>query len=273
MKPKDEFGDRMKDYEDRETGRRFLPYIPVYARIDGRGFSKFTRDAAKPFDKHISEAMIAATTALVVETKATIGYTQSDEISLVWTTREPGEDMFFRGKVQKLCSVLSGLATSAFIVSLLKSDSDWADRVVKRMPHFDARVVQLPNREEAANMILWREMDARKNAISMAAHSVFTHKSLQGLNSRQKVEKLDNEGAVIFDEYPVAFRRGTFVRREVSSVAMPEEVRMMIPEKKRPEEGSLITRSTVSAVDMPQFNHVTNRAAVVFDGAAPIASE
>jgi tRNA(His) 5'-end guanylyltransferase len=268
----DSFGDRMKEYEDRETGRRFLPYIPVYARIDGRGFSKFTRDAAKPFDEHISRAMIAATTALVTETKATIGYTQSDEISLVWTTREPGEEMFFKGKVQKLCSVLAGLATSAFVLSLLKSESEWQERL-SRMPHFDSRVVQLPNRVEAANMILWREMDARKNAISMAAHAQFSHKSLQGLNSRQKIEKLNAESDVVFDDYPMAFRRGTFVRREVSSVEMPEEIRMVIPEKSRPEPGAKITRLEVKIVDMPQFNHVVNRAEVVFDGAVPVMEE
>ena len=272
-KQPDEMGNRLKDYENRETGRRFLPYIPVYARIDGRGFSKFTRDADKPFDRYISAAMIAATQALVTETKATIGYSQSDEISLVWTTREPGEAMFFDGKVQKLCSVVAGLATSAFVASLLKSDSDWADKVVKRMPHFDARVIQLPNREEAANMILWREMDARKNAISMAAHAVFPHKSLQGLNSRQKLEKLARESDVVFEDFPVAFRRGTFIRREVFSVVMPEEVRMMIPEKKRPEEGALITRSIVGPVEMPQFNQVANRAAVVFDGDVPLIME
>lgn len=265
-KPKDEFGDRMKDYEDRETGRRFLPYVPVYARIDGRGFSKFTRGADKPFDPAISAAMIAATTKLVEATHATIGYTQSDEISLVWTTREPGEEMFFKGKVQKMCSVLSGLATAAFIETLLKGErAAWVDR----LPHFDARVVQLPNREEAANMILWREMDARKNAISMAAHAHFSHKSLHGLSGRDKLAKMAEAG-IDFDAYPVAFRRGTFIRRSVISAPMPEDVRLSIPEKSRPEIGAVITRSMVKNVDMPQFNHVTNRADVVFDGAAPI---
>ena len=264
----DLLGGRMKDYEDRETGRRFLPYIPVYARIDGRGFSKFTRDAVKPFDPHISAAMIAATTKLVETTRATIGYTQSDEISLVWTTREPGEDMFFNGKVQKMCSVLAGLATAAFMHSLLDSESDWTDRL-KRLPHFDARVAQLPNREEAANMILWREMDARKNAISMAAHAHFSHKSLHGLSGRDKLAKMAEAG-IDFDAYPVAFRRGTFIRRSVISAPMPEDVRLSIPEKSRPEIGAVITRSMVKNVDMPQFNHVTNRADVVFDGAAPI---
>lgn len=267
----DAIGDRLKDYEDRETGRRFLPYIPVYARIDGRGFSKFTRKAEKPFDAHISKAMVDATKALVSQTGANIGYVQSDEISLVWVTRKPGEEMFFKGKVQKMTSVLASLATAAFIQSLLTSESDWVD-AVSRLPHFDARVLQLPNREEAANMFLWREMDARKNAISMAAHARFSHKSLHGLNSREKLDKLAGDG-VVFDDYPVAFRRGSFIRREVVNTPMDDAVRLKIPEKKRPEAGSLITRSVMGVVDMPPFNLVTNRADVIFDGAQPITAE
>ena len=42
----DEFGDRMKAYEAVETSRAFDPALPIYARIDGRAFSAFTRKAA-----------------------------------------------------------------------------------------------------------------------------------------------------------------------------------------------------------------------------------
>jgi tRNA(His) guanylyltransferase len=44
----DSLGDRMKSYESRESDRRFLPMVPVYARIDGRGFSSFTRGMERP---------------------------------------------------------------------------------------------------------------------------------------------------------------------------------------------------------------------------------
>ncbi len=262
----DALGDRMKDFESRETSRRFLPYIPVYARIDGRGFSKFTRGTDKPFDAAISAAMVAATRHLVEKTHAKIGYVQSDEISLVWTTTEPEEELFFKGKVQKMASVLAGMATAAFIKALLEGDrADW----VSRLPHFDARVIQLPNREEAANMILWREMDARKNAISMAAHAHFSHKSLHGLNGREKLDRLAEAG-VDFDAYPVAFRRGVFLRREVRETVLPESVRLSIPEKSRPEAGAVFQRSSVEILDMPQFNQVANRAEVIFDKAQPL---
>ena len=43
----DDLGDRMKGLEAQETARRFIPGLPIYARIDGRGFSKFTRGIRK----------------------------------------------------------------------------------------------------------------------------------------------------------------------------------------------------------------------------------
>jgi len=264
----DSFGDRMKNYESRETDRHFLPFIPVYARIDGRGFSKFTRGAIKPFDPIINDAMSAAAKMLVENTGAIIAYHQSDEISLIWETIETGEEMFFNGKVQKLCSVIASLATAAFIKSLLGSErAEW----VNRLPHFDARVIQLPNRTEATNMLLWREIDARKNAISMAAHTQFSHKSLQGLSGQDKLKKLAEKG-IVWDEFPVAFRRGSFMRRVTREIAMDESTRLRIPEAKRPEPGFLIERSMIEVIDMPPFNEVVNRNAVIFDGADPVVS-
>lgn len=268
----DVLGERMKEYEGRETSRTFMPFVPVYARIDGRGFSKFTRGADKPFDAVISNAMIAATSKLVEQTGATIGYVQSDEISLTWLTRKPDEEMFFKGKIQKMTSVLASLATAAFIQSLLKSESEKWIESVNRLPHFDARVMHIPTREETANMFLWREMDARKNAISMAAHAKFSHKSLHGLSGRDKLKKLEEAG-IDFAAYPVEFRRGTFIRRETVNLPMPEDIRMKIPEKSRPEAGSVIVRSVLTKLDMPQFNQVANRADVIFDGAQPVLIE
>lgn len=271
---KDELGHRMKEYEARETAQSFMPYLPVYARIDGRGFSKFTRDAAKPFDASIYGAMLAATVALVRDTKAKIGYFQSDEISLVWETQGPNEEMFFKGKKQKMCSVLAGLATSAFIRALL-DDQDWnakARNWIDRLPHFDARVLQLPNRTEATNMFVWRESDARKNAISMVARAHCSHKSLQGKSGREMIAMLADKG-VDFESYDEKYRRGTFVRRVTTEVAIAEQERMSIPEKHRPEEGTLVTRTMVTPLVYPAFNTVANRNDVIFEGAQPMLAD
>lgn len=256
----DDLGDRMKAYEARETERRFIPLLPVYARIDGRGFSAFTRDFERPYDTRIMQAMIGTTKGLVEKTHARIGYTQSDEISLVWLAERYDSGIFFDGKIAKMTSVLAGLATALFCREMQSH--------IDRLPHFDCRVFQLPNRTEAANAFLWRELDATKNAISMAARAVYSHKELDHKNGAEMQEMLFAKG-INFNDYPASFKRGTFVRRVAVERSFTAEELARIPEKHRPEPDATCTRSDIVTLEMPKFSTVTNREAVIFDGAAP----
>jgi tRNA(His) guanylyltransferase len=264
----DNFGDRMKGLERVETSAQFDPALPLYARIDGRGFSKFTKGMKRPFDPRMSQAMVDATKILVEKTGALIGYVQSDEISLLWSV-ESGSQFLFDGKKQKMVSVLAGLATAAFTKAVLTND---LLEFLPRMPHFDARVFSVPSRTEGANAILWRVQDATKNAISMAAYSMFSHKSLQNKNSAEKIA-LMNEAGVDFRDYPGFFREGTFVRRVVEQRTLTEDERQMIPEKNRPPADQQFTRSKVVTVDLFGFRNFANREEVLFDGAEPVMIE
>lgn len=259
MKDDDEYGDRMKGYEAAETARRLDPHKPVYARIDGRTFSTFTRGMKRPFDARMITAMIETTKHLVHESHARIGYTQSDEISLVWLAESAESDILFSGKVQKMVSVLASMAAAKFSRVCPPGYED-------RLPHFDARVFQLPDQMEAANVFLWRAMDARKNAISMAAQHQFSHRQLHGKGQADMLAMLADAG-IDFDAYPAPFRRGTFVRREVVTRLLTDEEMAHIPEKHRPT--TPVARSYMAVIDMPPFNKVLNRVEVIFDGALP----
>ena len=261
----DDFGDRMKGYEA-AADLRLDPVFPIYARIDGRAFSTFTRGMRRPFDPDMTAAMVATCAALIEKTHARIGYTQSDEISLVWLAEGVAEPLF-SGRIQKLSSVLAGLATAAFTAALMRSP---LAPYASKLPHFDCRVCGLPGRWEAANMLLWREMDASKNAVSMAAHAHFSHKALQGQCGAAMLEML-TDANIDFDAYPVSFRRGTFLRRETFERAFTSEELARIPPRYQPASGALVTRSEVRQIDMPPFVSVTNREAVIFGGAVPIA--
>lgn len=260
----DSLGDRMKEYERRETDRAFLPMLPIYARIDGRCFSGFTRGMERPYDESMAAAMIATTRHLIEKTHARIGYTQSDEISLVWLTEDPKSEIFFRGKVQKMASVLASLATAAFTRALL--DGPLAT-YAERLPHFDARVFQLPTKTEAANAMLWRELDATKNAISMAACHYYSPKELHGKSGAEKQEMLFAKG-VNFNDYPAFFKRGTFLQRVTGQRELTEEERERIPEAHRPPAGQWVIRSWVDEMNMPRFSSVANREEVIFENAA-----
>ena len=264
---RDEFGDRMKAYEDVETLRRLDVALPVYARIDGRCFSKFTRGCAKPFDGSLHRAMIDTTKALVRETHARIGYTQSDEISLVWLAEGEGSSIFFDGKVLKMASVLAGMSSAYFALAI--RERGFGADFEARAPHFDCRVFQLPSRTESANAILWREMDATKNAIQMATQVHFSPKKLHGKSGAEMIEMLAETG-IDFANYPAWARHGTFVRRVVVNREMTADELARIPEKHRPKPGTLIDRTEVVAFNPPSFRTVTNREGVIFDGETPI---
>ncbi len=256
LRDTDTFGERMKRYEAVETGRRLEPLLPIYARIDGRSFSRFTRGMERPFDIRMTDAMIETTKYLVQETHAKIGYTQSDEISLVWLAEEALSDVFFSGKTQKMVSVLASMAAAKFATVI-------PPEFAQRLPHFDCRVFQLPSKEEAANAFLWRAMDARKNAISMVAQAHFSAKQLFKKDQTAMLLMLGEIG-VDFDAFPVAFRQGSFIRREVVRRYLTEEELERIPVAHWPI--GAVARTETRVVDVPPFNTVPHRAAFIFGG-------
>lgn len=264
----DEFGDRMKGYEGVETERRLDPNLPVYARIDGRSFSKFTTQMIRPYDYRMSGSMMNTTSYLVEKTNAKIGYTQSDEISLIWNRDNPLAELMFGGKVQKLCSVLASMTASCFqnqINDIFSKDE--ADILTKRVPHFDCRVFNLPSKEEAANALLWRAMDCQKNAVSMAARAHFSHKELQGKNQAEMLSMMESK-CVDFIKYPRVFREGIFIRREKYMIKVPAGLPTIYKFK---SDGCEVERTRLALVDMPPFKTVKNRVEVIFDGAKPEA--
>lgn len=265
---KDELGDRMKEYEGVEAQQRFMPLLPIIARIDGRSFSKFTRGMKRPFDPEFSHCMIQTTKYLVEHTNASIGYTQSDEISLAWHQTDRQSEIWFAGRKQKMISQLAAQATLFFNQQVLRFLPEFASR----NPTFDARVWQVPNRTEGANAILWREWDATKNAISMAASTYFSPKRLHGLNGKERVALLSSDKDIVFGDYPDFFKRGTFVQRRIASTPFSAAEIEKLPPKHaaRTNPGLIVERSQVQILTMPSFKSVANREEVVFDGADPV---
>ncbi|QDT14984.1 tRNA(His) guanylyltransferase Thg1 family protein [Alienimonas californiensis] len=259
-------GDRMKDLERRETDRRLLPRLPILARVDGRGFSKFTRGMERPYDPRMSRCMRETARGLVERTAALAAYTQSDEISLLWLDETDISTAFFDGRVQKLASVLAGLATVSFNEQVAAVLPTFADR----LPHFDARAWAVPTREDAADAFLWRERDATKNSVSMAARAFYSHEELHGRSGREMQDLLMGKG-VNWNDFPPFFKRGVFLRRiETRRTYDADELDVLPPKHRaRTDPGLEVVRHRVEAVDVPPFGKVTNRAGFLFSGEPP----
>src|SRR5271163_495835 len=98
MPPRISLAGRMKSYEAIHD-HKLLPGTPTILRLDGHTFSKFTANFARPFDLRIHDAMTATCSDLLSHfPSATLAYTQSDEITLVF----PSGIGSFNNRVQKI---------------------------------------------------------------------------------------------------------------------------------------------------------------------------
>lgn len=264
---KDDLGDRMKLYEKAEAGRRFMPLLPVMARIDGRAFHSFTQGMERPYDSIFSGCMVDTTMQLVKDTGACMGYTQSDEITLAWLADNHKSQIWFDGRVAKMTSQLAAQATLIFYRLVVERMPQYADR----LPTFDARVWNVPSRTEGANVFLWREWDATKNSVSMAASAYYSHKKLMGKNSAQKHDMLFEAG-VNWNDYPAVFKRGAYVQRQTMLTRFSIEELERLPKKHeaRSNPELLVERKVCAVLDLPPLATVANRADIIFDGAEPV---
>lgn len=151
---------KFKELEEKlriyETAHDFCvpPNIYIVARIDGRNFTKLTKEKhafKKPFDEKFRDIMVETVQHLMTcGFKIIYGFTQSDEISLLFDLKEAA----FSRKLRKYNSILAGEASAKF--SLLLGD----------MGVFDCRISQLPRIQDVVDYFRWRNEDAHRNALN-----------------------------------------------------------------------------------------------------------
>ena len=260
---------RMKIYEAVTTEINLVPNMPIYIRIDMRAGHSFCRGLDKPFDDDYSNAMKAATSYVVEKTNAMIGYCQSDEASFIWSE---SSKIPFETRLFKLQSVFASMFTSAFFNACLGTKLE--ARAKKMLPSFDCRVCNLPSLDECVNMLLFRERDCLKNAITLVALEHFSNKQIHKKNGDEKIKMLKDIGIDFNEDIDEDFRYCSWFRRIVFQKELDYETLSKIPEnqKKLDENGKMfVTRSEVRQIKfgMPLSN-MANRLAVVMGDEQPI---
>lgn len=222
-------GDMHKKYEKNYFSEKLMPGLPTVIRFDGNAFHTFTKGLAKPYDKDLAQTLQCTVDDLIKELNPDLAYHQSDEISLFWFNLDTEKQLPFDGSVQKWLSVYAAKCSvifNSFLQGFLPHK--FAER-----PVFDARVYQYPRWDLAYDYFVWRQWDARKNSVSMAAHSVFPHSELHKKNTAEKIEMLRVEKGINFAEYPESFRQGTFTRKVKKIMLIDDGTWNLIPEKHR----------------------------------------
>ena len=191
---KDSLGDRMKRYEG--ISKNYLTRrVPAVIRLDGKAFHTFTRGMKKPFDPVLVNTMQETMKYLCENIQGCVlGYTQSDEITLVLTDYATiTTDAWFGYGVQKMASIAAAMATLAFnerfvenanaalqyydmessVEGALRFDYSIYQRKFNQAL-FDARVFSVP-RDEVCNCLIWRQQDATRNSIEAVGQANFSH--------------------------------------------------------------------------------------------------
>ncbi len=199
----DEFDTKMRVFE---TAHDYcvLPGMYIVARLDGRSFTRLTKEVHKfetPFDERFRDIMLSTVEHLMnCGLDIIYGYTQSDEISLLFALEENS----FGRKTRKVNSVLAGEASAKF--SLILGD----------MACFDSRISQLPNVTEVVNYFRWRNQDAHRNSLNAHCYWCLRRDSksatqatslMKGLSVADKNELLFQHG-INFNDLPNWQKRG-----------------------------------------------------------------
>jgi tRNA(His) guanylyltransferase len=244
---KDDFGDRMKYYEQSYTEKRVPITQILCVRIDGKGFSKFTEGFKKPFDDTLTCAMVETAKRLVKDTHARLSYTQSDEITLIYSPSGKSREYLFGGRVSKLNSILASMASVHFN-DILRSLS-----YEGKSAFFDCRVWGVPNITEASNVILWRAQDARKNSISSLFRWTAGHAKMAGLSGKQMKEVLQSEYSTNWEDLPNKYKYGTFIKPITVERFLTSAEIERIPENDRPETNNMVKRTEIQEIDVGFF--------------------
>ena len=241
MPVRDDLGTRMKEYYENVYRFGLTRRTPVAIRIDGKAFHTFTRGFQKPFDDVLVAAMQRTMKYLCENIQGCkLGYTQSDEITLILTDYDTlTTDAWFGYELQKMCSIAASMATMAFNkffdeevdmwgrktfehfwdeggydpekISFAQSDMDLVDaydKALRKGAMFDARVFNIP-KEEVTNLVYWRQLDAARNSVQMVGQANFSHSELQNKSCNMIQEMLMTEREINWNDFPTHLKRGS----------------------------------------------------------------
>lgn len=186
----DDFDKKMRIYEE-SLDQYILPDMYIVARLDGRSFTKLTKDVCKfeaPFDVEFRNLMIKTVKSLMeCGFRIVYGYTESDEISLLFHS----EENTFGRKVRKINTILAGEASAAFSIAL------------GIVSVFDCRIIPLPNKERVADYFMWRQEDAHRNSLNAYCYWILRR---EGLDQNEATKELKGKDVSFKNE--MLFQKG-----------------------------------------------------------------
>lgn len=243
---------RMKEYEH-VNRRHLMRRQPVLLRIDGKAFHSFTKGFQKPFDEVLMKAMQDTMKYLCKNIQnCVLGYTQSDEITLVLVDyKKLNTAAWFDNCQNKIESIGASMATMAFnkyfahyakceinkiqgerlVCRNDESTEAFIERgharrklitiyenAIKKGAMFDCRAFNLPI-AEVTNNLYWRQLDASRNSIQMLGQANFSHNELQNKSCNDIQDMLVLQKGINWNNLPTYKKRGSCcIKKEYEAV-------------------------------------------------------
>ncbi|RAJ83639.1 tRNA(His) 5'-end guanylyltransferase [Chitinophaga dinghuensis] len=200
----DDLDKKMRVFETHDD-KYILPEMYIVARIDGRNFTKLTKekhDFEKPFDLRFHDYMVETVRHLMTcGFNIVYGYTQSDEISLLFHLQENA----FSRKERKYNSILAAEASARFSTQLGDIGT------------FDCRICQLPNSSLVSDYFRWRHEDAHRNSLSAHCYWLLRGLGHTAVEATERINKLSSSDknellfahGINFNDLPTWQKRGS----------------------------------------------------------------
>lgn len=242
MPVNDELGKRMKEFYEQVPKTRLMRRTPVVLRIDGKAFHTFTRGFQKPFDTVLITTMQNTMKYLCENIQGCVfGYAQSDEITLILIDYQKfTSSAWLDYEIQKMCSISASMATMAFNKFFAENVKHWVsisgremfealtleqriayentlNKAVEKGAMFDARCFNIP-KEEVANLVYLRQLDATRNSIQMVGQANFSHSELQGKSCDMIQDMLLTQRDINWNDFSIVCKRGTACRKVAREV-------------------------------------------------------
>lgn len=241
MPVNDELSKRMKEFYETVPKTKLMRRCPVAIRIDGRSFHSWTRGFERPFDEVLIKSMQDTMKYLCRNIQGCVlGYTQSDEISLILVDyKKLNSSAFFDYEVQKVCSITASMATMAFN-KYFRQHAEYyiqdcafeyeteglcgegtkeynyctiLQKSIEKGAMFDSRCFNIP-KEEVTNYIYWRQADASRNSIQMVGQANFSHKELKNKSCNDIQDMLMTQKGINWNDLPTYQKRGSCCIKE-----------------------------------------------------------
>ena len=212
----------LKKYEE-SWDFKIPPHMSVVIRVDGKNFSKLTKNLVKPFDNVFHSIMDTTVIDVAKEIDGCkLVYTQSDEATFILNNVD-NQTLYFNGRIQKIASIVAANMSIKFYKNFMHFILEYQDKIQENTqlyseseiesintrisslwkfldedPIFDARVFVMPLEEEI-EILIDRQNNLINNSILSAAQHYLGEKVCEGMKKNDMIIRLANEGYNIDD--------------------------------------------------------------------------